>query len=118
MFESTVTGEMFRVLATATCKTRNMIYLIQCSQCKKQYVGETENPPHIRLNGHSSDIKNHREEKPVAAHFNSVGHSMEDLQIIIIEKIHREDVVHRRRKESYWINSLQSMVPDGMNLDP
>jgi len=30
-------------------------------------------------------------EKPVAAHFNLPGHSMEDLTIMVIEKIWRED---------------------------
>ena len=117
-FGSMVIGKTFRMLATVTRRTRSVIYLIQCSQCKKQYAGKTENSLHIRLNGHRSDTKNHWIEKPVAAHFNSVGHPMEDLQSMIAEKIHRENVVHRRRKESYWINILRSMAPDGMNLDP
>ena len=105
-FESSVTGETFKVLATATCKTSNVIYLIQCLRCKKQHVGESEHSLCIRLNGHRSDKKNYQIEKPVAIHFSLVGHSMEDREILIIEKIHREDAVYRRRKESYWINTL------------
>ena len=105
-----VTGETFRILASAICKTRNVIYLMQCLRCRKQYVGETENSFHIRLNGHKSDIKNHQIEKPVPAHFSSLGHSMEDIQIMVIERIQREDAVHQRRKESYWINTLRSIV--------
>ena len=81
-------------------------------------MGETENSLHFRLNGHRSSIKNHRIEKPVAAHFNSVDHSMEDLQIVIVENIHREDVIHSRRKQSYWIDTLRSMAPGGTNFDP
>ena len=99
-FESAVTSRTFRVLATATHKTRNVIYLIRCSSCKKQYMGETENSLHIKLNGHSSDIKtNHQIEKPVAVHFSLVGHCMEFLQIMIIEKIHREDAVSKKKGE-------------------
>ena len=43
---------------------------------------------------------------------------MDDLRIMVIEKVHREDTTLRRRKESYyWIKTLQSMAPDGMNLN-
>ena len=78
-FTSTTSGRSFHVQATATCKTRNVIYLIQCKKCKLQYVGETQNPLHIRLNGHRSDICNKRLKKTVAAHFNTLGHSTDDL---------------------------------------
>ena len=72
------------LLTTATCKTRSIIYFVQCAKCGKQYMGETDNPFHVRLNGHQSDIKNARVEKLVAAHFNLVGHSIEDLTIMVI----------------------------------
>ena len=43
----------FCVPATATCKTRNIIYLIECKACGIQYVVETENAVHSRMNGHA-----------------------------------------------------------------
>ena len=49
-------------------------------------------------------------EKPVAAHFNLAGHSMQDLKIMVIEKIDRENVRYKRAKESYWIDTLRSMA--------
>ena len=49
-------GRTFKVRTTATCKT-NVIYLIECQLCHKQYVGETQNPLHIHLNGHCNNIK-------------------------------------------------------------
>ena len=52
-FTSVVTGKT----TTVTCKINNVVYPIQYSQCNKHHVGETENPLHIRLNGHKSDIK-------------------------------------------------------------
>ena len=116
-FRSTVTSQSYKVHTTATCKTKNLVYLIECRKCNKQYVGETENALHIRLNGHRSDVKTKKMEKPVAAHFNLPGHSMEDLTIMVFEKIWREDVQLRRRRESYWIHHLRSVVPEGMNLE-
>ena len=80
---------------------------------KKQYVGETENALHIRMNGHRSDIKHRRLEKPVAK-----GHSLEDLSIFVSEQIHREEANFRRAKENYWIQTVQSLAPEGLNLDP
>ena len=73
---------------------------------------------HLCLNGHRSDVKTKKMEKPVAAHFNLPGHSMEDLTIMVIEKIWREDTQLRRRRETYWIHHLRSMAPEVMmNLE-
>ena len=58
---------------------------------KKQYVGKTQNPLHIHLNGHHFDIKNNKTEKSVAAHFNIPGHSLSDLTILVIEKVRTLD---------------------------
>ena len=35
----------------------------------------------------------------MAAHFNSKGHSLQDLSIFVIEQIHREEVSYCRAKE-------------------
>ena len=96
------------------------IYVIECIKCNKQYVGETENALNIRMNGHQPDIKHQRLEKPVAAHFNSEGHYLQNLSIFVIEQIHREEASYRRAKESYWIQGSQIADPrgTGLNLNP
>ena len=55
-FTSHSIGIKHRTRFSFTCKTKNLVYLIQCSNCGLQYVGETKNPLHIRMNGHRSDI--------------------------------------------------------------
>ena len=40
--------------APGTCKTYNIIYLVQCSICKKNYVGRSVNSLHKRMDGHRS----------------------------------------------------------------
>jgi len=77
-------------------------------------VSETENPLHIRMNGHWSDIQTKKLEKPVASHFNQPDHSLEDLAI---EKIQRDDTTCRRHRESYWIFELATLAPSGINID-
>ena len=75
-FTSKINGRKHNVHYTFTCKTRNLVYLIQCKKCGLQYIGETENPLHIRNNGHRSDINTRKTEKPVAAHFNQPDHCL------------------------------------------
>ena len=70
---------------------------------------------HTRMNGHRSDIRTRKIEKLVAAHFTQPDHSLEDLQIMGIEKIYREDATLRKLHESYWISTLGTMA--GMNID-
>ena len=70
------------------------------------------------MNGHRSDINHQRLEKPVAQHFNSNGHSLEDLSVFVIEKIHREEATFHKAKESHWIRALRLLAPEGLNLDP
>ena len=92
--------------------------LSSVTNVKKQHVGETENALHVRMNGHHLDIKHRRLEKLVAKHFNSTSHSLEDPSIYVIEKIHREKATFRKAKESHWIQTLQTLAPEGLNLKP
>ena len=116
-FKSATTGEKFQARVTANCRTKNIVYLIECRKCQKQYIGETENPLHIRMNGHRSDYYRKLPDKPVAEHFNLIGHSFEDMLVMVIEQI-MAGSARRKQRESFWIHTLQTLAPDGLNLDP
>ena len=117
-FTSAATGKKFSARVSATCKTSNIIYLIQCRKCKMQYVGETENPLHLRMNGHRSDYYRRLPDKPVARHFfNTPGHTFEDVSVMIIEQLHSADSMRRKFRESYWIYTLRTLTPHGLNLE-
>ena len=76
-------------------------------QFGQQYVGETGQPLHARMNNHRADIIHNRvTEKPVAAHFNKTGHSLEHLRVMVIEKLQTEDPLLRRIREYRWIIKL------------
>ena len=70
-------------------------YLIECKKSAIQYFGETENALRVLLTGCQSDVKHRRTDRPVAKHFLLPDQSMEDLSIMVIEKIYREDT-------DYW----------------
>ena len=99
-----------------------MVYVIECSKCTREYLGETENSLHTELNGHQLDIQNICQENLIAKSFNFTGHSLEELSIFAIEKmhvhVHREDSNLQKTKESYWNQTLQLLTPEGLNLDP
>ena len=80
-------------------------------------MGETEQALHERLNSHRSDIRRGKtSEKPVAAHFCSNGHTLSDLNVIVVDQLQQNDAVLRRNRESRWIKILKTEAPNGMNL--
>lgn len=116
-FSSNTTGRGYKVKYNFKCKTKNMVYLISCCRCGVQYVRETENALHIRMNGHRSDVTTTKLEKPVAAHFNLQDHSLDDLKVMGIEKIWNNDTDRRKLRERFWILELRTFTPEGLNLD-
>ena len=108
--------ERFKLKLRASCKTSNVIYLIQCRRCGLQYVGETGQPLHSRMNSHRFNISHGRiDESPVAAHFTSEGHTETDLSVMIIDRCWKEDTILRKIRESRWIRTLETSWPSGMN---
>jgi len=113
-----------------TCKSNNLIYLIDCTACGRQYVGETKRRVQDRLSEHLRDIKKLKshlkgeiqllKDTPVSKHFNLPLHSIANVQIQIIEFMkhnkERESTTQlRRRKEFHWIHQLKTLDPWGMN---
>ena len=116
-FSSSTTGEKFKVKTKASCKSSNIIYLIECRRCGQQYVGETEQPLHRRINSHRYDITHRRtDESPVAQHFNGDAHSLADMAVMVIDQMRSRDPCLRKIRESRWIRTLGTSYPSGMNL--
>ena len=51
-FCSTATKQRFRTRHPFSCNSKNAIYLITCSKCKKKYVRLTTQPLRERINRH------------------------------------------------------------------
>ena len=67
---SHITGNTHKIKTSASCKSTNVVYVIRCQRCDLQYVGETEQALHERINSHRSHVKLSKTDKPGAAHFN------------------------------------------------
>ena len=55
-FKSTVTHKTLKIYNKLNCKNRNLIYLIECELCNKQYTCKSETTFNLRLNNHQKDV--------------------------------------------------------------
>ena len=110
-------GAIIKLRCNTSCKTTNIVYLITCTKCGKQYVGETGDHVNQRMNGHRDDWKHKRfERSPVAEHFCSPEHDfLNHATLCCLD--HNPEWTDRTRKarESYWIRRLNTLRPYGIN---
>ena len=109
------TSETINVKNKIYCDSRNILYLITCQKCHKQYIGETGRTLRDRLNDHKSAIKN-RSKTPISIHFNDQNHSVLDLKITPIEII--ENHLSRIQKEKELQIKFKTLFPSGINNTP
>ena len=70
-FTCAVTGKKYFVKAVLHRNSGNVIYLVECSNCKQQYIGSALNFKQ-RVRSHKSDIKTNKDRCGTARHFNNV----------------------------------------------
>ena len=87
IFENIQTKKKFNIYHNISCKSKYVIYLLECLLCKIQCVGKSETPFHIRLNNHRKDIKNpHAIE--ASKYFNNWNHAFHKHgKFILIEQL-------------------------------
>ena len=71
----------------------------------------------LHLNGHQLDYHQQLTDKPVAVHFKLTGYTFNNLTVMVIEQMCTADSAHRKERNSYWIHIIQSLAPNGLNLD-
>ena len=114
-FMNNRTSQIYHTQGHIDCTTKYVIYLIQCSKCSKQYVGQTSQSLRTRAMQHRNDIRNKDLYRPVAVHFNQDDHVLNHLKITGICLTSR-DINYRLATESAWIRTLGTVQPWGMNL--
>ena len=102
------------------CGMKNVIYLISCKKCGIQYVGETSQALRSRFNNHRNRLKGLCGLYPYQ-HFNSNGHTLEDITIMPIEEVvvQPDDNISlackRLRREEFWYRELCTVYPYGLS---
>ena len=99
---------------TIGCRSRNIIYGVFCMSCEVVvYVGETGGQFYQRAQNHLSSIRCGKTELYVAAHFNSAGHSINEVRFVGLEKVWKNWVTYRRVREQRWIALLGTHQGEG-----
>ena len=120
-FTSAQTGETLNILHDLNCKSRNSIYLSGCILCpERQYVGKSEPPAHLRINGHRSDVHTPKG-NAYDHHFRLPGHDFnQHATFTLIEQVKQCKTPEENRRlleqrEDYWMLRLQTLAPRGFN---
>ena len=120
-FMSTSTKQTFKIHHRLNCRSKFVIYLLECKRCSIQYVGKSEWAMNIRINKHRDDVL--REDAILACqHYKQTSHSFnEDATFTIIEtlKDQGKELTSMRRtledREDFWIKKLKTLTPFGFN---
>ena len=73
-FKSIVTRKTYHIFHDLNCKSKLLIYLVECRIYRIQYIGKSETEFNIRLNNHRKDVN--RQNAPQAdQHFKLPNHS-------------------------------------------
>ncbi|CAB4063506.1 unnamed protein product [Lepeophtheirus salmonis] len=109
-FRSSMTGREYKFMNSVSCTTKNVIYLVTCNKCRKQYVGKTEQQFKQRHYGHRREIET--KVSPLGKHFaEECGYINWRFQIID----HCDASGDLTRREGYWQQELNTYAPHGLN---
>ena len=77
--------ETYPIRDSFTYQSKNLVYLLTCSICNKQYVGETEQTLNRRCRGHESNMRRPND-NIVSKHYREYNHTSDDYIVTAIDK--------------------------------
>ena len=105
------------------CNSENVIYIITCSLCNKQYTGQTSTKLRTRINNHKSAVRKPNTAESVALHFKQTDHDLKHLRVQGVELVPVDpDKATNARQlseaESRWMWAIKShRINGGLNVD-
>ena len=122
---TTVTNnnQSFHINAHFSCSSSCLIYCISCKACGMLYIGETSRQLNARFGEHLRNVEKkvhlqdaHKDDpdSTVSLHFNSTGHTINDIQILGFS-FASSDSIRRKTLEKRIIFKLGTLVPTGLN---
>ena len=122
-FRSNQTNRIFKIYHNLNCKSKYVIYLLECTKCKILNVGKAETKFNIRLNNRRKDVWK-LDAIPASHHFSGKSHNFNThTKLIQIEQIRHIDIDKEKNKErlkqreNFWILTLETLTPKGLNQE-
>ena len=103
------------ITSSFTCTSANLVYCIVCLHCGELYVGETKRRLGDRFREHLNDIRKNNKNSPVAVHFNTSDHSIEDVSVSVLTQCSSDSA--RKVKEMRLIDRLGCLEPLGFTYN-
>ena len=99
-----------------TCQSENVVYCITCRRCTSMYIGETGRRLRERFGEHLRSIRNRSPGLPVAEHFSSANHTIDDIRVCGVKQCSGSNT-SRKRREMQLIFELGTLKPGGLNIN-
>ena len=111
----TINGINWKINRNLSCKSFNVIYAIICNKetCKKTYIGKTRRFLKSRLDDHRGYVNNHID-TATGSHYTQPGHTLANLQVVILEQVEKIGDAYRQEREEYFIRKFNT-AHSGLN---
>lgn len=107
-------GQIFQINQRFFPQSKNCVYIITCTKCEKQYIGETRNTLATRIWQHKYNILHKKEtDTELVKHF--IDHEWNSLRISGIQSNPLWTDIERKKLERRWIYWLNTKSPNGLN---
>ena len=102
-------GRKFYVHESMTCDVKNVLYVMKCSGCGEEYIGQTGDYLRKRVTVHNQQIRDPRTRMLyVSGHIDTCAHqTIPKYTIFPFYKMYSDSVSFRCAKENYFINLLK-----------
>lgn len=113
--QNRINKTIYKVTQIFTPQTCNCVYIIFCSRCGTQYIGETKNSISTRMTQHRYNIRHKKEAHTLLVkHF--ISHGWQSLRVAGIQSNSGWTVGQRKKREGQWIHRLNTKEPWGLNM--
>ena len=108
--QSTASSFSFQIRGNFDCDSANVVYLLQCTICSTQYIGQTETPLRVRINNHRYHIKT-LTNLPLSKHVTCLGHPFDKFTVTVLKSKFR---THHEREmfESFLFHKFVTVAGD------
>jgi len=109
----------YKIMANLNCNSKNVVYLVQCKSCSKQYVGSASTKFRLRFNNYKACFKKCSSgitapQMSFHSHFCQANHNgMNDWAFTLIDQ--SQDLTSLRKREVFWQDTLKTFIPLGLN---
>ena len=112
-FQSSVTQKAYHTFYDLNCKSKLLIYLMECRICHIQYTGKLETEFNIRLNNHCKDI-DRKNALQADQHF-KLRKSILDWTSMKIDR--NLATLWLKKCDDFWIETLKILHPYSLNAE-